>query len=666
MTARADAPVQGSRLAAFLWEELAPRPGRWATVARITVGATLVVVIGMLYQIPLLAYAAYIVFLASKDEAASTIQTSVAACIAVTVALTFSLLLYTFDAGEPALRIPLMAACTFLGMFLSRTIALGPVAFLTGFVLVVSQTVIDDVPTLEDMTRVVLWLWVIIILPAFVSTMINLLSGAKPETLALRSTLSLIDALAAALRTGEGAPLARQAPEVVRIFELLQKAGKLSPDLRNQITAEAALVETLSELVLLPRLLPGSILPPDVRRPLVEACEDCRRALADGTAPTPQGRPRIPEQALRDLDDKSRPVVVALAQLLERLSGGIARRLDPPGAPPAGAPAGAKSLFVPDAFSNPDHTRFALKTTIAVMAAYIIYNGIDWPGIRTAVITCFFVAQGTAGETMHKLSLRIGGAVVGGLIGGLCIVFVLPELTDIGQLAILIAIVSAVCAWVSTSSELLAYAGMQMAFAFFLGVLQTYGPATDLKVLRDRVVGILLGNILMTIIFSMLWPVSAGRQARSALASALRTLGQLLSADPAQPRGQARLAVAGALARARRYAATAALEPEILSPKRVPALPVERFERLTAAVYTVVGQPGAEPARAAADSTIAAWLAACAARIEDVAPPPPPPPPVVATLADQAGALPADAPATARAAYEARQLLLSEIAVVRN
>ena len=142
------------------------------------------------------------------------------------------------------------------------------------------------------------------------------------------------------------------------------------------------------------------------------------------------------------------------------------------------------------------------------MAAYVIYTGADWPGIRTALITCFFVAQGTLGETLHKLTLRLGGALIGALIGGLCIVYVLPEMTDIGDLSLLIATVSAVCAWVATSSERLAYAGMQMALAFFLGVLQGFGPSTDLAVLRDRMVGIVLGNIVMSLVFSVIWPTT--------------------------------------------------------------------------------------------------------------------------------------------------------------
>jgi multidrug resistance protein MdtO len=178
--------------------------------------------------------------------------------------------------------------------------------------------------------------------------------------------------------------------------------------------------------------------------------------------------------------------------------------------------------------STRPHARFAVKVMCAVLASYAMYTLLDWPGIRTAVTTCFFVSLTTVGESVHKLTLRLTGAIVGGLIAGLSIVFVLPSLTDIGQLCLLVAVVSTFCAWISTSSETIAYAGMQVAFAFFLGVLQGYGPAADLTVLRDRLVGIIAGNVWVTIFFTVLWPVSVWDQVRAKQAAVLDKLADLL------------------------------------------------------------------------------------------------------------------------------------------
>jgi multidrug resistance protein MdtO len=201
-----------------------------------------------------------------------------------------------------------------------------------------------------------------------------------------------------------------------------------------------------------------------------------------------------------------------------------------------------RHLLAKDATTNPAHWQFALKTTFAVMIVYSLYTMLDWPGLRTSIVTCFFVALGSLGETVHKLTLRISGALIGGTIAGLCIVFVLPYCTDIGQLCLLIAVVSAGAAWVATSSEQLAYAGMQIAFAFFLGILQGYAPATDLTVLRDRIAGILLGNVVMTIVFSTLWPQSAASRVRAAVGQVLRSLATLIQSPAETAANQERAA----------------------------------------------------------------------------------------------------------------------------
>src|SRR4029450_9392283 len=124
--------------------------------------------------------------------------------------------------------------------------------------------------------------------------------------------------------------------------------------------------------------------------------------------------------------------------------------------------------------------------------------------------------------------LSIVGASMGGLLATLCIVYALPEMTDIGQLALLIGAVAAIAGWIATSSERLSYLGNQFAFAFFIGVLHDYGPTMELTTLRDRVVGIFLGNVLIAIVFSTMWPKSALDQAREAIAKAMSALGDLI------------------------------------------------------------------------------------------------------------------------------------------
>ena len=186
------------------------------------------------------------------------------------------------------------------------------------------------------------------------------------------------------------------------------------------------------------------------------------------------------------------------------------------------------SLFVPDAFTNPAHVHFALKVTFAAMFCYIVYQGIDWSGIHTAFITCTFIALESTGATLHKGVLRMGGCVIGGALALFTIVFLMPHMVTIASLVVVVAGASAIAGWVATGSEMISYAGLQIAFAFFYSVFQGYVPDTDLDNVRNRVVGILFGLIVTGLVFRYIWPERTIDRFRDALRQALRQLARLL------------------------------------------------------------------------------------------------------------------------------------------
>src|SRR6185295_13909960 len=130
----------------------------------------------------------------------------------------------------------------------------------------------------------------------------------------------------------------------------------------------------------------------------------------------------------------------------------------------------------------PEHVQYALKTTAAAMFCYVLYSLLDWPGIHTCFITCFIVALGTTAETIQKLTLRIVGCLLGAGAGIAAIVFLLPALTSIQGLLGVIFVGALAAAWVAAGNPRIAYAGFQIAFAFFLCVIQGPSPAFDLTV----------------------------------------------------------------------------------------------------------------------------------------------------------------------------------------
>jgi uncharacterized membrane protein YgaE (UPF0421/DUF939 family) len=178
----------------------------------------------------------------------------------------------------------------------------------------------------------------------------------------------------------------------------------------------------------------------------------------------------------------------------------------PPAAAPAPKPKPKKSMLAPDAFTNPAHVHFALKVTIAAMACYIIYTGLNWPGIHTAFITVCFISLESTGAMLHKGALRLAGCAAGGLIGFCSIMYLVPYMESITSLVFLVAAVTLLAGWVAAGSQRIAYAGLQIALAFYMCILQSFEPDTDFTKIRDRLVGVVLGIVMTTLAYRFLWP----------------------------------------------------------------------------------------------------------------------------------------------------------------
>ena len=144
------------------------------------------------------------------------------------------------------------------------------------------------------------------------------------------------------------------------------------------------------------------------------------------------------------------------------------------------------------------------------------------------MITCTFIALESTGATLHKGVLRIGGCVIGGALALFTLVFLMPHMDTIASLVVVVACASAIAGWVAAGSEMISYAGLQIAFAFFYSVFQGYAPDTDLDNVRNRVVGILFGLIVTGLVFRYIWPERTIDRLRDALRAALRQLARLL------------------------------------------------------------------------------------------------------------------------------------------
>src|SRR5438094_8070257 len=127
--------------------DLAPMRLREVRTAIMVGGAVLCLIISMTLQVPQLATSAYMVFFISKENKSVTTLAGVVGLIGLTIGIAASLLLYKLTYGHAELRIPSMAIVLFLGMYASRILVIGPLGFLLGFVIAVTQSIGDLLPS---------------------------------------------------------------------------------------------------------------------------------------------------------------------------------------------------------------------------------------------------------------------------------------------------------------------------------------------------------------------------------------------------------------------------------------------------------------------------------------------------------------------------------------
>jgi len=292
---------------------------------------------------------------------------------------------------------------------------------------------------------------------------------------------------------------------------MLKLAEIAEPSLKRRHAAQNGVILAIERMVAASAALSlpeREALTPDDRRRL----EALRAAAARARTELPQPSLTAPVTEIHG-DAGALPEIMelerAIAALNESLKGEADRISNP-----AGQVKPRKGLLAADAFSNPAHAHFALKVTLAAMVCYILYTAVDWAGIHTAFITCCFISLESTSATLHKGALRLAGCVAGGLLGFLSIVFLIPRMESIASLVLLIGAVSTLAGWVAAGSERIAYAGLQIALAFFMCVLQGFAPDTDFNKIRDRLVGILLGIAVTTLVFRYVWPETPSDQMR--------------------------------------------------------------------------------------------------------------------------------------------------------
>jgi multidrug resistance protein MdtO len=404
------------------------------------------------------------------------------------------------------------------------------------------------VPSGELATRGLLYAWLMVAIPIGVNVVVNLVMGPAPRQLACDRLAHCLRMAAASLRQNDGdaatlAPLLRDGVQPVAMWLRLAKIEGISRT-EDLAALQRAAASTMAILIAadIAQRQPGAKLPATFAEPVAATLNQMAGMLDAG------GYPVDIALALPAMDQLA-PVQQAVAGELRDAIVGFADIGRQPAAGAASEETARKAekagFLSADAFTNPEHVRYALKTTGAAMFCYVLYQQLNWPGIHTCFITCYLVSLSTAAETVEKLALRLAGCLIGAAIGTAALVYIVPHLDSVGGLLLLVFAGTWISAWVAQGSPRISYAGFQIAFAFYLCVIQGAGPGFDLTIARDRTIGIVIGNLAVYLVFTRIWPVSIAARIEGALENLVQQWRQLVgTADRDAQRQHAAAALA--------------------------------------------------------------------------------------------------------------------------
>jgi multidrug resistance protein MdtO len=531
----------------FLRRELAPIPGRGSATFRLTLACVIATIPILTHRIPHALVVMVVMYLITQEDTAATLLGSILGVAGVTVGLGAALLAWMVALDIAWLRIACFVAFLFVGLFLKRVLVIGALGSAIGIPAALVMILPDVAPLPpESLVEFVLWIWLCVTLGLTVNLGVQLLlAPGDPLTLLQRELDTRLRAVEDALR-GLGASDLTAGPPVIsldslttagmsRPLALLKTASLTNARARQRHEALAAAITLVDRLVTdagALRLLMSSTPSAAMRESLLrvaDACARARQALAEHRwTPTAEeaARPRSV-----DLGEAGPPPLADMERTLEQLS--LAARVGPPS--PATKEAGPRFLL-PDATTNPDYVRFAVKGTLAALICYILFVGFDYPGIYTSVITCFVVSLSTIGSSNQKGLLRFGGAAVGGVMGLAALVYAFPNIDGLGGFWLVFASGTAVAAWINFGSPRISYGGYQTGLAFYKATLQSLGPAVSATVVRDRLIGVAFGLIVFGLLEHVLWPVRAADRMHARLADVFRSLAALARVA-SRPRG---------------------------------------------------------------------------------------------------------------------------------
>jgi multidrug resistance protein MdtO len=530
-----------SQTASWLWFrefirwEVAPYPGRVNTVTRMTIAATLVMIIVVTFRIPNAFLAALYSILLARENLAATWRAGRLIVLGFVGASLYTLLGIMLFRGYPITHFFWVIGSLFLIFFVLRTTTNYAAALAFAIPIGIALPIWDNSLPSELQVEGTLWPVLVVAVGAGVAVATEavyrifdrsdpLIRSVDDLLLAVQQVVESVAGSHAPVKSIRNRILQYDMIGTGRIRTALQRQG-VDPTHRAQRSALISLAGRLIGLAAKLERTPSQPGGDDAirLRALSERLQAIRTELRksgviSASPPVLEGQPSSSFPMLQEMER-----TVALFPEVFQRDAVVDASQNAPGRD------GWRGLFLPDAFQNPEYIRSALAGCLAASICYVLYNALDWPGIgTTSVLTCIVTSLSTIGTSLQAQLLRLAGFVVGGLVLGISSqILILPAIDSIFGFALFFAAATSIAAWFATSSPRLSFFGVQMALSFYFVNLQGAQIQTDLTIARDKVVGVLLGILAMGFIFDRFGTKSDAKQLQKLLVRNVRMLAQL-------------------------------------------------------------------------------------------------------------------------------------------
>ncbi|MGO8836383.1 MAG: FUSC family protein [Limisphaerales bacterium] len=520
---------------------MAPTPERWQATVRITLACLICTIPIMAFHLKQPVMMIIGMFMVTREDISTTLFGTLLAIVAAILTCGLLLLYFMCALDLTWLRVLCVPAFIGVGLLMMRVVTpsifgLG-VAICVGFGVTIPDTV-SDIETLNRIPFYYGWAW---ILGLSVNLVVQrLMNPNTSHALLIRGLISRLEAVEALLRGLAAEREIEPLRSSIAVFafsgateqlRLLKVAGAIESLLKKrelELSAQIILVDrlvTAASVLEVQRIAPGNEAVKKRLLRLAEVCAAWRAAINEDRAPETPVPP--PEDQITLADHDALPALAEMERVIALLPlAACGEKLPDELKLPPQKKSGLLVL-APDAFTNPEHLHFAIKGMIAATICYLLFTLFAYPGIYTSVITCILCSLSTVGASVQKGILRFAGAVVGGALGYISLMYVFPHLDSLVGFWFPFGTVMALAAYVNFGSVRISYVGIQICLAFCKCTLQTYGTFTELRVARDRLIGIALGLLVFGVINSRLWPVRALETMRVKLSDVFRQLARL-------------------------------------------------------------------------------------------------------------------------------------------